>query len=178
MRCVDWAAEYLDGQIVVALLRAEGFHAHLFDQYTMRQDWFQILAYGGFRVMVPASQLDAAHALTRARRQGALTLADEPEHRPLCPRCRDARGQSDSRPRRRAFAAYLVWSVVTFALATRIEAPVILVAAFAPWLAMLVVPLWRHGLVGRYRCAACSHRWRAAAEPFAQLRDAAEAAGA
>lgn len=179
MRCADWTAEYLDGQIIVARLRAEGLDAHLFDQETVRQDWFNILAYGGFRVMVPATQFEAAQALTQACRAGALTLADESTDRPACPRCQDGLGQADPRPRRRAFAAYLVWSVATTALlAAGVATRALVVAAFAPWIAMLALPVWRRWLVHRYRCPACSHAWRAAAEPFARLRDAVETAGA
>lgn len=179
MRCVDWTAEYLDGQVIVALLRAEGLHAHLFDQHTVRQDWFRILAYGGFRVMVPASEFEAACALTEAFRDGTLALPDDANDRPAGPRCRDGVGAADPRPQRRAFAAYLVWSAATMALlATGIETVAVVAAACAPWCAMLAVPVWRHWLVGRYRCPACTHAWRAVPEPFARLRDAAEATGA
>lgn len=179
MRCVDWTAGYLDGQVIVALLRAEGLHAHLFDQHTVRQDWFQILAYGGFRVMVPASEFEAARVLTESFRAGTLALADDANDRPACPRCRDGAGAADPRPQRRAFAAYLLWSAATTALlATGVETFAVVVVAFAPWLAMLAVPAWRRCFVGRYRCAACRHAWRAAPEPYARLRDAADAASA
>lgn len=179
MRCVDWTAEYLDGQVIVALLRAEGLHAHLFDQHMVRQDWFQILAYGGFRVMVPAPEFEAARALTEAFRDGRLRLGDDPTERPACPRCRDGVGAADPRPLRRAFATYLAWSAATTGLlATGIETALVVAAACAPWCAMLAVPVWRHWLVGRYRCPACTHAWRAAPEPFARLRAAVEASGA
>lgn len=179
MRCVDWTAGYLDGQVIVALLRAEGLHAHLFDQHTVRQDWFQILAYGGFRVMVPASELEAARALIDSFRDGTLTLPDDANDRPACPHCGDRAGVADPRPQRRAFAAYLLWSAATTALlATGVETFAVVAAAFAPWLAMLAVPIWRRCFIGRYRCAACTRAWRAAPEPYARLRDAADATGA
>jgi len=179
MRCVDWAAEYLDGHVVVAVLRAEGFDAHLFDEATVRQDWFKILAYGGFRVMVPAREANAARSVVAAYRDGTLALDPGLVEHPACPHCGDLHGEPDPRPRRRLFLAYGLWSAFGFALiVTGLGEDAILVVAALPWLVMLLVPLLRHLAVSRYRCPACAHAWRAAPTAFVRLRQAAETAGA
>lgn len=182
MRCVERPAEYVDGLTLTAMLRAHGFNAELFDENFVRQNWFRILAYGGFRVMVPAAQLHSARALIEEYRSGALTLADHDEVIPPCPRCQQANSLSDPWPRRRLIA----WFIVTafgFSIGALQFLPNLFNEGFA-WLccSLYVLPLLipgfgQHLLVARYRCPACNHAWKAKRdEPFSSQQARVEAA--
>lgn len=63
---VDWAADHPDGLVMVPLLQSEGIDAFLHNENFVRQDWLNILAYGGFRVLVRAPDSAAAVALLSA----------------------------------------------------------------------------------------------------------------
>lgn len=166
MRCVERPAEYVDGLTLTALLRAHGLDAELFDENFVRQNWFKILAYDGFRVMVPAAQLQPARAVIDEYRAGALALPDAAVDLPSCPHCGHCACNADPKPRRHFFIAF----IVAFVIYGPAEAVAL---SFVPSLhsALLCItlgtfPLFapaigRHLLVARYRCPTCDHAFRA-----------------
>ncbi|HOX71223.1 MAG: hypothetical protein WAS23_07320 [Dokdonella sp.] len=154
MRCVERTCDYLDGLALVALLRANDLDAHLFDENFVRLDWLQIFAYGGFRVMVPLSQLEMASGLAEAYRTGALRFAEEECDHSCCPQCSGLETEWNPRPRD--------W--VRFVL-----------FLFGPLgLLSLVFGL---GFTHRLRCRTCHHRWRERpVASFGELQSRAEGA--
>ncbi|MEZ5462129.1 hypothetical protein [Dokdonella sp.] len=175
IRCVDWTPDYLDGLVLVALLRSRDIDAQLFDENFVRQDWFRILAYGGFRIAVPALDLQSSREVLTDYRRGALQLPDEELHGPSCPACHDSSAGFDHRQRRWIFLAFLfVCTAQTISiLAFDTPAPylilqiVISLAMMMPWLVRYVVN-------NRMRCPQCLHAWRELPRiPFArQQKDA------
>lgn len=173
MRCVDWTPEYLDGHVAVALLRAHDIDAHLFDENLVRQHWFHIIAYGGFRIMAPSAQLLFAGQVMKAYREGEFQLADDIVDTPECPRCRSACCEADPRPRRGVFLAYLAWTLVwsLLMLVDALPDAAIIFAWVVPACVMLMPPLLRWFIVGRYRCTRCGQAWRAPPSlPFSKLQ--------
>ncbi len=61
MRCVHRSFDHTEAEIVAGLLREEGCTAFVFENGLSRLKWFQVIAFGGFVVMVP----DACHAQAR-----------------------------------------------------------------------------------------------------------------
>ena len=154
MRCVECTFEYLDGLALVALLRANDLDAHLFNENFVRQDWLYILAYGGFRVMVPASQLDLARSICDAFRAGALALTHGECERPGCPRCGASSSEWNSRPRD--------W----FRVAMICLGPI-----------GLLPLIFGFDITHKYRCQTCSHRWlERPVTSFGELQARADAA--
>ena len=179
MRRVDRTPEYLDGHIMVALLRANGIGAALFDENLVRQHWFHVFAYGGFRVMVPESDQAQARDILDACRRGELNLPADDVDIPSCPACHERSGETDPQPRRNVFLAYLAWCLVTGVISMFEGIPEWLVFGMlmAPYVAMLLVPALRHLVIGRYLCGKCGNAWREPmATPFGDLQKHAEAA--
>ena len=109
------SADFAEAHLVVAMLRANDVDAHVFDRNMVRQDWFQTLAFGGYRVMVADADVERAKAVLEDYRAGRLALDDATADRPACPRCRSP-GYEDSGPRRLVFALLLGTQGLTLAL--------------------------------------------------------------
>ncbi|MBK7209224.1 MAG: hypothetical protein IPH99_02495 [Xanthomonadales bacterium] len=179
MRCVERTFEYMDGLVFVCLLRSRQIDAQLFDENIVRQNWFHILVYGGFRVMVPAHDLQAAGEVLVEFRSGVLRCDDDEMDRPTCPACHAQSGEFDHRQRRWVFHAGIVLWLAPGLVAEFLRDPLIpfffLSSAF--WLAMSMPWLLRFIVHNRLRCAECAHAWRDLPRvPFGrQQRDAEEA---
>ncbi|SFN25585.1 hypothetical protein [Dokdonella immobilis] len=176
MRCVERTLDQLDGLTVVALLRSRDLQAQLFDENLVRQNWFEIIFYGGFRVMAPDSQLGEARELVAAYRRGELALAEDLVERPPCPRCDGGSGDADAGARRNLWSAYILLSVFELALIAFWGAAEVLLGLFAIWMAFVVIILFGDRLlVGRYRCNRCGNAWVTRRdEPFSDQQRRAE----
>lgn len=159
LTCVDWSADHLDGLVVVALLRSEGIEAFLPDENLVRQDWFYILAYGGFRILVPSADAARARELLAAFRSGELALDESEVEVPQCPHCAHRASTIDPRPRRWAFGFILVARLV-----------------FAPLFLLTLFPnLLRRFVQRRHRCPACGAAWQSPPLPsFSRLQQDAQ----
>lgn len=198
LTCVDWRADYLDALVIMSMLRAEGIDAFLPDDNMVRQNWFQALAYGGFRIVVPTPKKDHAEAILTLYREGQLAVVDDPTtvndeldtqaDAAACPHCHQHSTTADGRPRRLAFAALLAGEVGGFVAAPLdvIWLPAVIATAFGwivltmEWallitlLAMLIPGLLRFWLLRRYCCNACGNRWwEAPSGRFADLQRSA-----
>lgn len=161
MRRAHTTFDLLEGHILTSLLRDNGIEAWLFDADFVRQDWFKMLAYGGYRVVVRDEDVTDARALLDQYHADELALADE--HGAPCPHCLHAAASDDPQPRRNVFLAMLVLPIVEFLAFLHWKlSPVGKLAFFAvqfclyatlPWLVMWYFK-WR------LRCADCGHRWR------------------
>ena len=165
--------------MLTALLREHGIDAQLFDADFVRQDWFKMIAYGGYRIMVREQDLAAARQVLQEQRSGNLALPDDTDTR--CPHCAHGTGVEDPQPRRNVFIAMLVldfcggfailmlWHPSPAGIFGAFALQVILYATL-PWLVMRYFK-WRQ------RCTHCGHRWR---EPprhsYAELARMAESA--
>lgn len=138
MRCVEWSAEYLEAHVIAMLLRAHDVEAVVFDENFVRQNWFELLGYGGFRIMAPEHQFAEAKSLVSAYRSDNLQVRDTRDGEPECPHCGGRETGQDPRPRRMLFLLYIPFGCLI---------------ALAP---MLI----RRLVVGRYRCRQCRHAWR------------------
>ena len=179
MRCVERAYEYLDGLALVALLRANDLDAQLFDENFVRQDWFYIMAYGGFRVMVPTTELDTALPLRDAYHREELSLKEDKCEDPTCTSCDSPSGETDLFPRRRVFAAlFLGYFLIGLQVAVAIGNAGLFVATTLIFSLLLLLPnLLPHWVIGRYRCSLCGYAWKALPDHsfFAQQLRADEA---
>lgn len=178
MRCVERTFEYLDGLALVALLRANALDAHLFDENFVRQDWFYIIFYGGFRVVVPSSQLDQAIDIRDRFRNGAFDLPAEDCDIPQCPNCGERSGEPDPNPRRTLFLIYIFFFVFSgFLLASEYAIGFYVVLWMGVHTVMLIPPLFRYLIIGRYRCRTCQATWRETPDkPFCVQQREAERA--
>lgn len=179
MRCVERTYEYLDGLALVALLRANELDAQLFDENFVRQDWFYIMVYGGFRVMVPTHELERALPLRDAYHRGDLGLKEDESKDPTCPSCHAQSGKTDLIPRRRVFAAFfLAYFIIGIQIAVEKWGIGLLVASLlAISLPLLFPNLLRYFVVGRYRCSLCGYAWKAMPDrPFCEQQLQVEAA--
>lgn len=174
--CVERTFEYMDGLVFVAMLRARNIEAHLFDENFVRQDWFYILVYGGFRIMVPSKDLQIAQETLAEFRCGVLLCDEDEMSWPACPACHAHGGEFDPRPRRWVFLAYIVGQIVLAAL-------LLLDSGWIPYfvlnsvfsLATLMPCLLRLSVNNRLRCSECAHAWRELPlVPFAQQQRNAE----
>ncbi len=179
MRCVERTYEYLDGLALVALLRANDLDAQLFDENFVRQDWFYVMLYGGFRVMVPTNELESALLLRDAYHRGELSLKEDACEDPTCPSCDSPAGETDLVPRRRVFAAFFLgYFLIGIQIAVEKWGKELLVASMLVASLPLLLPnLLRHFVIGRYRCSVCGHAWKAIPDrPFFEQQIQAEAA--
>lgn len=67
MRCVCWSADFSEARVVEAMFRAQGVPVFVFDAGMAQLDWFKSLAIGGYRIMVPESQLDGSDRVITAQ---------------------------------------------------------------------------------------------------------------
>lgn len=179
MRCVERTFEYFDGLALVALLRANDLDAQLFDENFVRQNWFHIIVYGGFRVVVPDHELESALQFRDSWRRGELSLTADECEEPTCPTCYNPSAQTDLTLRRRVFAIYfLAYFFLAVQFAFAIASPWLLFASTLTFSILLLLPnLLRHFVVGRYRCSSCGHAWRAHPDrPFFEQQRQTEAA--
>jgi hypothetical protein len=137
MHRVDWTPEYVEGHVIVGLLRANGIDAFLFDENFVRQDWFAILGYGGYRIMAPWRAAQDARQIISGYRSGKFELDKEDAPGPECPRCASHETESDPRPRRWVFLVYFFVGMIA-----------------------LLPALLRRFVYGRYRCTRCRRYWR------------------
>jgi len=127
--------------------------------------------------MVPAAQISFAGQVMKAYREGEFQLADDIVDSPECPRCRSTCCEADPRPRRRVFLAYLAWTIAwgLLMLVDALPDAAIFFALMVPWSVMLMPPLLRWFIVGRYRCGRCQRAWRAPpSAPFGELQQRAQ----
>jgi len=179
MQRAYWSADFAEAHLAVAMLRANEVDAHVFDRNMVRQDWFQTLAFGGYRVMVADADVERAKALLEDYRAGRLALDDTTTDRPACPRCR-SEGVDDSAPRRLIFALILGGELVSFAIVMLVGRVFEGALPFAVGIYIvggLLVPIaLSRFLKSRYRCTACRKRWRAVPAPHAEAAREVEAA--
>jgi hypothetical protein len=156
-RCFD----LLQAHAIAASLRHDGIQAHVFDADFVRQDWFKMLAYGGFRIVVPNEDASRAAENIRLYQEGALSLHDV--EGAACPNCGEHSGHDDPQPRRNVFIAMFVLAAAEIPVLLSahpsaiglLEASAVLIAlgVTLPWLLIRYFK-WR------YRCSACNFRWR------------------
>lgn len=156
-RSFDW----FDAHVIVARLRAEGIDAQVFDANFVRQDWFKILLFRGFRVVVPEESIVAANEIMSDFKNGALQL--EGEHRLTCPKCGAESGIDDPVPRRVAFAAifgfeFLLGGIFFFLSESATGFIAALVGTFVFFVALPFAAI--RYFKWRYRCDVCRNRWR------------------
>lgn len=179
MRRAYWSADFAEAHIVVAMLRANDIGAHVFDRNMARQDWFQTLAFGGYRVMVADADVERAKTLLEDYRAGRLALDDAATDRPACPRC-GSPGRENPGPRRLIFALILGGELVSFAvvmLVADVFEGALPLAVCIYIVGGLLVPIaLSRFLRNRYRCTACGTRWRARPAPYAEAARVVEAA--
>lgn len=149
MQRAYWSGDFSEAHIVTAMLRAHDVDASAFDAGIVRQDWFQILALGGYRVMVPDAQMARTQELLGAYGSGAMALADADLDLPDCPRCHAGLGADDPRPRRIVFGVVIASQLAPAAL---LSSPVLLcIAVLLPVLPLATMPL----LKSRHLCRSC-----------------------
>jgi len=171
MRRVHTTFDLLEAHIVTALLRHNGIEVWFLDVDMLRQNWFKLIAFGGFRLEADAASLaDAAIILDRYR-NGAFALPDDPQD--ACPVCRSGSVVPDAQPRRNVFLALIVLSLLEGAAwlgLSTISATSIVVMFAVQYIAALCVP-WLVVLYfkWRMRCGDCRHRWRARPQRFCAL---------
>lgn len=166
MRRAYWSADFGEAHVVEAMLRAHGFHASVFDAGIVRLDWFKTLAFGGYRVMVPAAQMASAQQLLADYVSGAMAFADDDLDVPPCPRCSGHAVADDPRPRRVVFGALLAAELAPIAL---FSSPVfLLIAGLLPFLPLAASPL----LGSRYRCESCGAAFATPRHSFEALAHA------
>jgi Putative prokaryotic signal transducing protein len=83
VRCVYQAYDHADAEIVAGLLRAEGCIAFVFENGLSRLKWYQVIAFGGLRVMVPDACFAQALEVLDHWRHGDYRLDCDDQ----CPRC-------------------------------------------------------------------------------------------
>jgi hypothetical protein len=178
MRRVHTTFDLLEAHVITEMLREHGIAAWLFDADFVRQDWFKMIAYGGYRILVRDESVPQALSLLQDYRRGDLAV--QSETRAQGPQCARNDGSDDPQPRRNVFLVMLLLSVTEIPILlswhpSRINlfvASVVLVALgiFLPWLIIRYFK-WR------MRCENCAYRWR---EPqhqrYAQLAELVAAA--
>ena len=163
MRRIHTTYDLLEAHALVAMLREHDIETWLFDADFVRQDWFKMIAYGGYRILVRDETVADALRVLGEYRNGQLALVEE--QRTICPECAHSSGSDDPQPRRNVFLAMIVlgfcgpfalllWKPSTLAL---LVAGAVLIIAYIslPW---FVVRYFKW----RLRCEDCGHRWREA----------------
>jgi hypothetical protein len=175
MRCVDTTLDVMEGWIIVALLRSEGIDAQLFNENFVRQNWFEMIGYGGFRVS--ASDGDAAQAreIITGYRRGDIALSNESDDFPPYPLCDSPSTDFVHERRRWPFLTY----IATYALAVLCAVldpllELVYVFLVLPLLFLITVFPLMPGLSGRlinnrYRCRECASTWRESPMDFGEL---------
>lgn len=149
MKRAYWSGDFGEAHVVAAMLQAHGLEAAVFDALLVRQDWFNTLVYGGYRIMVPESQVPAAREVLADYRTGTLALPDDGADAPPCPRCSGGIVMNDSRPRRAVFGGVIVAQAAPM---------ILLLSPLWWWIAGLAqfLPLAASSLLAsRHRCGNC-----------------------
>jgi hypothetical protein len=84
LRVVESFSHTIQAELVCAALRGSGIEAVLYDNHIVSADWFLSNAVGGVKVLVPAKDLEQAHAIL-AEGKKAPTTADK--GRKACASC-------------------------------------------------------------------------------------------
>ena len=101
MHCVHRSFDPTEAEIVAGLLRTEGCSVHVFKNGLSRLQWYEVIAFGGARVMVADADVAAAAEVLARLRQGDYCLDAEDR----CPRC-DSSDIEDN-PNYRGWAFFL-----------------------------------------------------------------------
>lgn len=83
MRCVHRSYDHTQAEIVAGLLRAEGCQVYVFENGLSRLRWYEVIAFGGARVMVADEDLESATEVLARWQHGDYCLDDDDR----CPRC-------------------------------------------------------------------------------------------
>lgn len=164
MHRVHWSVDLLDAWIVEAMLRAHGLDAHALDVNIVRQNWFEALAYGGYRVVVPDAQAARARDVLDDFGRGALAVPDERADEPPCPHCGGAANHPDPQPRRAVFGVMIGMNIASSFL--MLAEPAMMFTAMLTVCAPIVLSTW---LGSRHRCADCGTTFALPRLPFAAL---------
>jgi hypothetical protein len=180
MRRAYWTADFAEAHVVQAMLRSQRIEAWVFDADMARQDWFRVLAIGGYRVMVTAADAPRAAEMIGEYRAGAFAVADDAVERPACPRCA-APGSPDPAPHRLVFALLIAVDVLFVAwlmLATIRSDDIITLIVFLGSVGLVpaIVIAFTHHLKSRYVCQQCATRWRSRPAPFSVMTREVDAA--
>ncbi|HEY2395136.1 MAG TPA: DUF2007 domain-containing protein [Rudaea sp.] len=154
--------DLLEAHIIVALLRYAGIDAQVFDADFVRQDWWKMLAYGGYRIVVPGTAVEAAREILYKYENGYFAL--DVEDRPACPVCAATAGVEDPWPRRNVFLLmFILPAVAGLAFAGSANSPANVEALLAAtFVSDFVLPLVAvRYFKWRLRCQSCGQRWRA-----------------
>ena len=101
MRCVHRSFDHTEAEIVAGLLRAEGCPVHVFENGLSRLRWYEVIAFGGARVMVADEDLETATEVLARWRHGDYCLDDEDR----CPHCNS--GDIEENPNYRGWSFFL-----------------------------------------------------------------------
>ena len=178
MQRVHTTYDLLEAHIIVSMLRENEIDAWLFDADFVRQNWFQSIAYGGYRILATESHAANAIAAIKNYKSGGLTLSDAPAD--TCPRCGSESVRDDPQPRRNVFMLLIAENALAF--------PFLLMGKLSIYQFLLFIALTFvvNGLLpaflpmyfkSRYRCANCGNRWKEFPRAsYAELNRQAEAA--
>jgi hypothetical protein len=161
MRRVYTTYDLLEAHVITQMLREHDIEAWLFDADFVRQNWFRMIAYGGFRILVRDESVGDGLQLLREYRNGNLALADE--FRLHCPNCAHTTGIDDPQPRRNVFLAMIaiivVWPCI---LLSWHPSPAALLAGSGILIGLSFFITWIviHYFKWRMRCEDCGFRWR------------------
>src|SRR5262249_25032029 len=114
VRRVHTTFDLLEAHIVAALLREHGIEAWAFDVDFVRLNWFEMQAFGGFRVVASDASVGDAAALVQEYRNGNLSIAQGAAE--VCPHCGTAAPMENPQPRRNVFIAFIVFWLAQFPL--------------------------------------------------------------
>ena len=171
MRRVHTTFDLLEAHIMTGLLRAQGVEAHAFDVGMVRQDWFRMIAFGGFRIVVSDPAVDDAIAVLGRYANGDFALADADQDR--CPRCGAFSVLHDPQPRRNVFLAMFLlplFELVTWSWFGKFSAEAIAALFALQVVAYLTLPWFVvHYFKWRMRCLDCDLRWRRTPKRHADL---------
>lgn len=181
MRRVHTSFDWFDAHIIVARLREEEIDAHVFDSNFVNLNWFKMLAFRGFRIVVPDSSASMAVEIIEQYRTGILKLHDaDHEH---CPSCTSPNVSDDPVPRRITFvgilASELVLSLLLFEVRNLSNAGFVALLVAVIFLVLMAPMISVNFFKWRYRCAACRHRWKGLPQhSYSELMALANAADA
>ncbi len=173
MQRIHTTFDLLEAHIVTGLLRENGAEVWACDVDIVRQDWFKMIAFGGFRLLASDASIADALVTLHQYQNGELALPDD--HADACPKCGEFCVAHDPQPRRNVFLAMILLSLVESAafLSLQTLTSIEIIAAFAlqfilylslPWLVIAYFK-WR------MRCTACGYRWRESPQRYADLRN-------
>lgn len=143
-----------EAEVAASSLDAAGIDSDLIDEHLVRTDWMLSQALGGVKLVVRASDLEAARQLLDAPIFGEAqgmplpSISSDADRAHLrCPAC--GAGQPVPIPRVRIF---MLFSAVFMGLGVVVGEPALALTAFVGVAAAVL-------LLPSMRCVSCSHRW-------------------